>query len=305
MRNYIKDAIKHPDKIITNLGRRRLLNWVNDENYLKLLYKTAMKKNLNLDNPQTFNEKLQWLKIHNRNPKYTKMVDKYEAKQYVSSIIGEKYIIPTIGVYNNFDEIDFDKLPNQFVIKCTHDSGGLVICKNKKELNIKEARKKIEKSLKQNFYYFGREWPYKNVKPRIIIEKYMVDESKKELKDYKIFCFNGKAKIIQVDFGRFLEHKRNIYTLDWQLMDLEIQYPSDKNVNIKKPDKLKEMIRLAEILSKDIPHIRVDFYSINGDIYFGELTFFHGSGFEKFNPIYFDKKMGSWLKLPNNKNLKK
>ncbi len=298
MRNYLKDAVQHPDKIITNLGRRGLLNWMSDEQYLKLLYKAALKKKLNLDNPQTFNEKLQWLKLHDRNPDYTKMVDKYEAKKYVASIIGEEYIIPTLGVYDKFDDIDFDKLPNQFVIKCTHDSGGLVICKDKNTLDIKAARKKISKCLKRNFYYFGREWPYKNVKPRIIIEKYMVDESNKELKDYKVFNFDGKPKIIQVDYDRFVEHKRNLYDKDWKYIEAAIQYPTNPEIKIEKPKNLTKMLELAKILSKDIPHVRTDFYSIEDKIYFGELTFYSESGLGKFSPKQFEKDMGEWLKLP-------
>ena len=297
MRNYIKEAFNHPDKIITNLGRRGLLNWMSDEKYLKLLYKATLKKDLDLENPKTFNEKLQWLKIHDRNPEYTKMVDKYEAKKYVASLIDEEYIIPTIGVYEKFDDIDFDKLPNQFVMKCTHDSGGLVICKDKKTLDIKKARKKINKCLKRNFYYFGREWPYKNVKPRIIIEKYMTDESNEELKDYKVYNFNGEPRVIQVDYNRFVAHKRNLYDKDWKYIEAAIQYPSNSNIKIKKPQNLKKMLELSKKLSKDIPHVRCDFYSIEDKIYFGELTFYSESGFGKFKPENFEKEMGEWIEI--------
>ncbi len=283
--------------IIVKLGSRNLIP-ISDEFYLKNLYRKCMNKELNLENPQTFNEKLQWLKLHDRNPEYTKMVDKYEAKKYVASIIGEEYIIPTLGVYDKFEDIDFEKLPNQFVIKCTHDSGGIVICKDKNNLNIKEARKKINKCLKINFYYSGREWPYKNVKPRIIIEKYMEDESNNELKDYKLFNFNGEPKIIEVDYNRFIEHKRNLYDKDWNYIEAAIQYPTDSDKKIKKPENLAKMLELAKILSKDIPFVRTDFYSIEDKIYFGELTFYHGSGLEEFNPNSFDKELGEWLKLP-------
>ena len=273
-------------------------NFLNDYTFLKMKYRLCLRKKLDLKDPKTFNEKLQWLKLYDRKPIYTTMVDKYEAKKYVASIIGEEYIIPTLGVYNHFDEIDFEKLPNQFVIKCTHDSGGVVIVKDKKELDIEETKKKIEKSLKKNYFYSGREWPYKNVKPRIIIEKYMVDESQKELKDYKVFNFDGKAKIIQVDFDRFIEHKRNLYDTDWNYIEAVIQYPTDKNVKINKPKNLNKMLELAEKLSKDIPHVRTDFYSIDDKIYFGELTFYHGSGYEKFIPEEFGEELGSWIKLP-------
>ena len=285
-------------KIIIRMMYDGYFNFLNDYTFLKMKYRVVVGKKLDLKNPKTFNEKLQWLKLYDRKPIYTTMADKYEVKKYVASIIGEEYIIPTIGIYNHFDEIDFDKLPNQFVIKCTHDSGGVVIVKDKKELNIEKAKKKIEKCLKRNYFYSGREWPYKNIKPRIIIEKYMVDESQKELKDYKIFNFNGKAKIIEVDFDRFIEHKRNLYDTDWNYIEAIIQYPTDKNVKIDKPKSLNKMLELAEKLSKDIPHVRTDFYSINDKIYFGELTFYHESGYGKFVPEEFGEELGSWIKLP-------
>ena len=283
--------------LIRELIQKNIIK-VDDEKFLKYLYKSTFHKELNLENPSTFNEKLQWLKLYDRNPEYIKMVDKYEAKKYVADIIGEEYIIPTLGVWDKFDEIDFSKLPNQFVIKCTHDSGGVVICEDKNKLNLRKTKRKIEKCLKQNFYYRAREWPYKNVKPRIIVEKYMVDESKKELKDYKVFCFNGEPKFIEVDFDRFIDHKRNIYTTNWELMQLQIKYPMDSNVKIKKPEKLEEMIKFARILAKNIPHVRVDFYSINKNIYFGELTFYHESGFGEITPEEWNKKLGDMIILP-------
>ena len=203
-------------------------------------------------------------------------------------------------------EINFEKLPKKFVIKCTHDSGSTIVCKDKDKFDIKKAKKKINKALKFNYYYSGREWPYKNIKPRIIIEKYMVDESETELKDYKIFNFNGVSKIIQVDFGRFKEHKRNLYDTNWNyIKELSIQYPTDPNTIIKRPENLEKMIELAQRLSQGIPHIRTDFYSINGKIYFGELTFYHGSGYEKFNPETWNKKLGDWIDLSNVKTINK
>ena len=176
--------------IIRFLSNKNSINWIPDSIVLKCIYRSELNKKLNLNNPKTFNEKLQWLKLYDRKDIYTTMVDKYEAKKYVAGIIGEEYIIPTIGIYNSFDEIDFDKLPKRFVMKCTHDSGGIIICKDKSNFNKVLAKKKIEKSLKKNYYYGGREWPYKNVKPRIIIEEYMEDKKHHELRDYKIFCFN-------------------------------------------------------------------------------------------------------------------
>ena len=266
--------------------------------WLKIEYYIRLNKDLNLSNPKTFNEKLQWLKIHDRNPKYTQWVDKFEVRKYIAETIGEEYLIPLIGAWDKFEEIDFSRLPNQFVLKCTHDSGGVFICKDKSKFNIESARKKINKLLKRNYYYHAREWPYKNIKPRIIAEKYMVDESEKELKDYKIFCFNGEPKIIQVDYNRFEYHKRNIYDLEWNYIEAKIKYPNDDSVIIDKPAKLNEMIILAKKLSKNIPHVRVDFYSIYNDLYFGEMTFYHGSGFEYITPKELSKEMGNWINLP-------
>jgi hypothetical protein len=299
-KDILKRFISDPVARFGYLSELGLYNHMPDDKYLKKKYKLVMGTELNLDNPKTFNEKLQWLKLHDRKPVYTTMVDKYEAKKYVGNIIGEEYIIPTLGVWDTFEDVDFNKLPEQFVLKCTHDSGGLVICKDKLSLDMEAAHKKINRCLKRNYYYHGREWPYKNVKPRIIAEKYMTDESGVELKDYKIFNFNGEPKMIQVDYNRFVKHKRNLYTTDWEYIDAAIKYPTDASVDIKKPEKLDEMLELAKILSAGIPHVRTDFYSINDKIYFGELTFYHESGMGKFDPEQFGVDMGSWIKLENN-----
>ena len=280
-------------------GRLKLLNLLSDKAYLKFAFKAKMGKKLDLKNPKTFNEKMQWLKLYDRNPKYTQMVDKYDAKNYIAEKIGEEYIIPTLGVWDSFDEIDFDKLPEQFVLKCTHDSGGLAICKDKTIFDKEAAKKKINKTLKRNYYKSGREWPYKDVKPRIIAEKYMVDESGTELKDYKIFCFNGKPEYVEVDFNRYIQHKLNTYDFDWNPLNFCDSSPSDYSVDIKKPKKLDEMRRIAAELSKDIPFLRVDFYSIDDNIYIGELTFFPGSGFIQYKPKEMDLKYGKLLNIEN------
>lgn len=271
---------------------------INDENYLKMYYEKVFHKQLNLTNPQTFNEKLQWLKLNDRKDIYTKMVDKYEAKSYVSKIIGNKYIIPTLGIYNNFDEIDFNKLPNQFVIKCTHDSGGLVIVKDKSKLDIKRAKKKINKSLKRNYFYLGREWPYKNVKPRIIVEKYMKDNLTNDLRDYKFFCFDGKCKFFKIDFNRIINHQANYYDINGNILPFgEEICPPNFSKKLELPVNLKKMINLAEKLSQKITFLRVDFYEINGNIYFGELTFYPASGFGKLEPEEWDLKLGNLIDL--------
>lgn len=195
----VSDYLKNPYRVLLPLAARGYLKTMPDEKYLKLMFRARMGKKLNLDEPQTFNEKLQWLKLYNRKPEYTRMVDKYEAKAYVAERIGAEHIIPTLGIWNSFDEIDFNKLPMQFVLKCTHDSGGLVICKDKEKLDIKAAREKIEKSLKNSYYDWGREWPYKDVKPRIIAEQYMADN----LRDYKLFCFDSIPRMTLVCSERF------------------------------------------------------------------------------------------------------
>lgn len=269
-----------------------------DKTYLKIYFKCKMGYKLNLKNPQTFNEKLQWLKLYDRNPEYTKMVDKYEVREYIKEKIGEEYLIPLIGVYDKFDDIDFDELPNQFVIKCNHDSGGLVICKDKGKLNIEETRKKINKSLKRNYYYSGREWPYKNVKPRIIIEKYMEDSNKSDLIDYKLFCFNGIPKIVLVCSERFSSSNmcETWFDMNWKLIDMtESGHRVDSTIS--KPKQLKKMVELSKKLSKNIPFIRVDWYEIGDKLYFGELTFYPASGFEKFEPKEWNKKIGDMLSI--------
>jgi len=277
----------------------RKLHWLfSDKIYLKVYYFIKTGKRLNLKNPKSFNEKIQWLKLYDRQAIYSTMVDKYNVKKYVSKLIGEEYIIPTLGVWNSFQEIDFDKLPKQFVLKTTHDSGGVEICKDKGSFNFSKAQNHLNKSLRTKFYLRGKELPYKNVKPQIIAEQFMVDESNSELKDYKIFTFNGEPKFIQVDFDRFASHKRNIYDTLWNFIDEQIQYPNDKNRIINKPTSLSKMLDLAKTLSKNTPLLRVDFYSINSKIYFGELTLYHGSGFEKFSNKNFGFSLGSLISLP-------
>ena len=269
-----------------------------DDVYLKWIFPARVGYPLDLKNPKTFNEKLQWLKLYDRRPIYTTMVDKYAVKKYVADIIGEEYIIPTLGVWDRPEDIEWDKLPNQFVLKCTHDSGGLVICHKKSDLDIESATRKLKNSLNTNFFLAAREWPYKDVPARIIAEQYMVDESGYELKDYKFFCFDGKPQYVQVDFDRFMEHKRNIYDMQWAFINLQIEYPNDPNRIIEKPLNFEKMKEIASVLSEGVPHVRVDLYNVNGHIYFGELTFFHGSGFEHFVPREWDKNLGALINLP-------
>ena len=276
-----------------------ITRWMNDRQFIKWEYFTGMRKFPNLENPKTFNEKLQWLKLNDIHPEYERLVDKYEAKVAVSQLIGGGYIIPTIGVWDCFDDIDFNLFPNQFVLKTTHDSGGVVVVKDKATLDIAKVRAKIEKSLKRNFFYQHREYPYKNIKPRIIAEKYMVDESGTELKDYKFFCFDGEPKMLFVATDRPYDTRFDFFDMDWNHLPFKQGHPLATK-EIKKPAGFEEMKEIARKLSKGFPHVRVDLYDINGKIYFGELTFFHFSGNVPFEPEEWDYIIGEWLHLPLN-----
>ncbi len=276
------------------------LNWVPDKIYLKIMHRLVLGRKINFDNPKTFNEKLQWLKLYDRKDIYTKMVDKYEAKEYVKNAIGEEYIVQTIGIYNKFEEIDFDKLPNQFVIKCTHDSGSTIVCRDKTTFNIDKAKTKISKALKNNYFYQLREWPYKNVKPKILIEKYMESKGNKKMIDYKFFCFNEEPKFIYVSQG--LENHK---TAKISFFDTDFKKEKFKREDYKefeelpqKPIHFEEMKRLARILAKETTFLRVDFYEINEKIYFSELTFFPCGGFLPFEPKEYDSILGRLIRLP-------
>lgn len=277
---------------------RKLRNYLPDKLFLQLVFRKKMGKRLNLKNPQTFNEKLQWLKLYDRKPEYSTMVDKAAVKAYVSERIGEEYIIPTLGVWDRFEDIDFDALPDQFVLKCTHDSGGLVICRDKRALDREAAKQKIEKSLKTNYFYHCREWPYKNVKPRILAEAFL-EEASGDLRDYKFMCFNGEPKCVLVCAERSSAQgvKMSFFDPEWNRMPLKRKHPVIDGP-VEKPEKLQEMLSLARVLSRNIPFVRVDFYEVSGKIYFGEITFFPASGLGKFEPESWDKTLGSWITLP-------
>ena len=272
--------------------------YISDKTYLKLLYETRIGKKLNLKNPITFDEKLQWLKLYDRKDEYTVWADKYEVRNYVAEKLGEQYLIPLLGVWNSADELKLDDLPEQFVLKCTHDSASVCICTNKKNFDWNAAMDKLQKSLNQNYYWHSREWPYKNITPRIIAEAYMTDESGTELKDYKIYTFGGEPYLIQVDFDRFHNHQRNLYTTEWEYIDETIEYSKDPNVKIAKPEHLEEMLECSRKLAVGTISLRTDFYSINGKIYFGEITFYQEAGFAHFEHEEFAKKLGDQIKLP-------
>ena len=294
----IKGLIKKPSLMFNVLGNRGFFNWMDDKTYLKILFKVKMNSKLDLDNPKTFNEKLQWLKLYDRNPSYCKMVDKYEAKKYVSSIIGEQYIIKTLGVWDKFEDINFDDLPQSFVIKCTHDSGGVVICSDKKSFDYKSAKRKLNKSLKRNFYWSQREWPYKNVSRRIICEEFLRDSKHDVLTDYKFYCFDGIPRVVMINSDRGSKTtKADYFDMDYNLLDFTWGYPHADKIP-DKPINFELMKDLAKKLSQNLKHIRIDFYEVNGKVYFGELTFYDGSGFQPIIPKEWDYKLGGFISVP-------
>lgn len=279
------------------LSSRGLLNRMDDETYLKLLFKYSMGYPLDLEHPRTYNEKLQWLKLHDRKPLYTQLVDKLAVKDYVAEKLGPQYVVPVVGgPWDSVDEIDFDALPEQFVLKCTHDSGGVVICRDKDAFDREAAKAKLAKSLRRNFFWSNREWPYKDVKPRVFAEKYL-DGENGSLNDYKVMCFDGKARLIQVHMGRFEHHTQDFYDVDWKLLDIYQDTPLS-GITLPKPPFFEEMCRLSEVLSEGFLHLRVDWLYWQGQLYLGELTFYDGSGLMAFDPKSYDELLGSWLHLP-------
>ncbi len=270
-----------------------------DKLYISMIYRLRMGKSMNWGNPQSFSEKLQWLKVYNRNPEYSRIVDKYEMKNYVADRLGEGYTVPTIGIWDKAEDIDFESLPGKFVIKCTHDSGSNILCKNKAEISWGGVQQHLNKCLKNNLYYLSREWPYKNVKPRIIAEEYLEDERQESLTEYKLFCFDGVVRMVLVCKG--IAHTEN-RTNDFCDINLErfpftSLLPNSKG-KLEKPECYDELIACSSKLSQGLPHVRVDAYIVNGKIYFGEMTLFHNSGLRKYEPDEWDYKIGQWLQLP-------
>ena len=306
----IKNIITFRDKLIRGLTDpywlggfllRKISPLIRDDaKYIKWEYFFGMRKFPNLQNPTTYNEKLQWMKLYDRRPEYVRMVDKAEAKNYVREILGtDAYNIPTLGVWNSFDEIDFDSLPRQFVLKTTHDSGGVVIVKDKERMSYTQARKKLTKSLKYNYYLNHREWPYKHVKPRIIAEEFMENAEGGSLKDYKFFCFAGEPRMLFVATDRPFDTRFDFFDIQFNHLPFLQGHPSSTK-KIEKPENFDEMVNLARLLSKGLSQVRVDLYEINGKIYFGELTLFSASGNVPFVPEVWDKKIGDLWNLQKN-----
>lgn len=286
--------------------------YASDKAYIKKKYREKFGKELNLKNPQTFNEKLQWLKLYHRKPLFTRMVDKYSVRSYIAERVGPEYLIPSLGVWEHPDQIDFDALPEQFVLKCTHNSGyGTCICRDKSKLDIEKAKQMLREGLAQDYFRTSREWPYKNVPRRIVGEQFMVDESSqdagKALTDYKVFTFNGEPKLIYVyqsahteQGGKPVNTYCDVLDLEWNLLPICQNFGNDPETP-SRPQHLDEMLEISRKLSAGIPFLRVDMYEINGKVYVGEMTFYSWAGFEPFNPEQWDYTLGSWLELPKKK----
>ncbi len=293
----VVNTIKQPKRLVKILGDKNFLTWMNDETYLKMLFRCETGKILNLKNPATFNEKIQWLKLYDRKPEYSKYVDKYEVRQYIRNTIGEQYLIPLIGVYGKASDIPWSKLPDRFVLKCTHGSHCNIICRDKSMLDIEESMSKLKKWMNMSWYWFGREWPYKNVKPRIICEEF-ISENEKIPSDYKVMCFNEKAKMIVVHLDRFKDHQAYFYDSNWKKIIVGVEGVPDYNTDMPKPVNFEQMISMSEILSKGKHYVRIDWYEVKDKLYFGEITFYDASGFLNFSNNDDNLMLGSWIKLP-------
>lgn len=298
-KDTLKKWINNPWKIAISFARRGWLNYLPDRAYLSILYRASLKKKLNWKNPKTFNEKMQWLKVYAHKPLYCIMVDKYEVKQYVSGVIGDNYVVPTVGgPWNNFEDIDFDALPEQFVLKTTHDCGGVVICKDKSTFDREKVKKFLQKHMQRNYFFHCREWPYKGVVPRIFAEKFISDEVNPILPVYKIFCFNGCPRIIQAIMNdKQTNETVDYYDTQWEKLFLKQNFPNNENP-LPKPRNLEIMLSIAKELSQGHAFIRIDLYEANNQILFSEFTFYSDAGFAKFEPEEWDEVLGSWIELP-------
>ena len=298
-------TIFHPTHLASSIVFKTAKFWTNDELYLKVLFLIKTKRILNLKNPTSYNEKLQWLKLFNRQPLYTQLVDKYAVKQIVTEKIGEEHVIPLLGVWDNPEDINWDILPNEFVLKTTHGGGntGVVICKDKTTIDKNKAIERLQKSLNSDIYLLYREWPYKNVKRKIIAEKLIKPQTDEEIRDYKFYCFHGEPQFVAVASERFSGKGPYFDYFDMKGNKLLLEQGGRNNPNTPKlPPNYPEMQEIAKKLSQGIPHVRLDLYSINGKIYFGEYTFFDASGFENFHPKKWDRIFGHYLILPSKFN---
>ena len=290
----------HRRRLKKGFYRRLIKPFLNDEAAIRLRFRSRFGRTLNLKSPKTFNEKLQWIKLHDRNPLMTSYADKYEVRKIIESKIGTRILNELYGLFEDVDEIDFDSLPESFVLKATHGSGWNIIVKDKMTMNRKEAKKKMKKWLATSYYTRSREWSYKHILPRIVCEKYIKNKDG-SLIDYKVFCFNGTPSFIQVDLDRYSGHMRTFYSPDWQKLDFFIGNewkPHRYEKEVKRPDSLTDMMEIAHRLSDNFTFARVDMYDVGGKAIFGEVTFYPGGGWEKVLPEHWDEKLGNLLELP-------
>lgn len=291
----------NPKRVVNRLLNRGLLDWMPDKPYLELRYRIEFGRKLDLKHPRLFSEKLQWLKLYDRNPLYTKLADKYEVREWVAERIGASCLIPLLGVWERPEDVDYSRLPAAFVLKCTHDSGGVEICRDQAVWNRAQAEQRLRKHFARKFYYMLREWPYKNIKPRIIAEQYLSDDSGEGLRDYKFYCFSGQPRLCQVIGNRDTRETIDFFDMDWQHLPFSgMRMPACPNDAVQPacPEHFGRMNELAQTLAKDLPFVRVDLYSIRGSIYFGEMTFYPYSGFGRFSPDEWNTIIGDMLTLP-------
>lgn len=296
MDSLVTRAIRHPELVWMRLGMRGFLNWMSSEKYIRIYYRLAFGRNINLDNPETYTEKINWCKLHWYNPLVEKCVDKYEVREYVKQKIGAKYLNELYGLWENFEDIDFNALPDEFVLKVTNGSGDIYVCKDKSQMVMKDALKKLNRFKHQNMYYANREWPYRRAKRRYIAERLIHSVDGTAIKDYKIFCFHGEPQFCFVGSDRDTEVKFDFFDKYWNYIPVTNGH-NHKNPKPSKPLHWEEMLDISRILSKDFPHVRVDLYEEEGKVYFGELTFFHFGGFVKFEPEKYDYEFGKYFDL--------
>ena len=290
--------LKTPGRLLLPAGRNGLLNFVPDEIYLKTVFRAETGYRLDLKRPRTYNEKLQWIKLYDRRPEYALYADKYKVREYIARTIGENYLVPMIGVYRKANEIPWTELPDRFVLKCNHASGTNVICQDKRELDVSATEKKLDTWLKKNAFWGGREWCYKDIEPCIICEAFIETPDGNTPDDYKFMCFNGVPRLIQVHHDRYGDHTLDYYTPEWKKSDLHRIDASTSAKVVEKPEKLNEMLSIAEALSKDMYYARIDLYYVEGSIYFGEITLYPTSGFSTFTRYEDDLLLGSYIHLP-------
>ena len=293
--------LKSPKKMLLPLGQNGLLKFLPDRVYLKGVFRAETGYSLNLTNPETYNEKLQWLKLYDRKPEYVLYADKYRVRDYIEKEIGSDYLIPLIGVYEKSSDIPWSELPERFVLKCNHASGTNIVCTDKSKLDNLSASRQLDKWLKYNAYWHAREWCYKDIKPCIICEKYIGTEEGITPDDYKFMCFNGEPRLIQVHHDRFGNHTLDYYTPDWSKADLKRIDANISDKTVPKPAKLDEMLCIARKLSKDMYYARIDLYCIKEQVYFGEITMYPTGGFSTFTNYADDLRLGSYIHLPIDK----